>query len=69
MVAAGMDRKVMESLRDRRKEEFIREEDRIEQNLLDELSIQQQGRRKREEAHAAALEAEKRERLAEEQGG
>ncbi len=60
MVAARMDTRMMESLKERRREEFLREEDRLEQNLLDELSLQQQGRRKREEAHAAALEAEKR---------
>ena len=64
MVEARMDTRIMESLRDRRKEEFIREEDRLEQNILDELSIQQQGRRKREEAFAADLEAEKRARRA-----
>jgi flagellar FliJ protein len=64
MVAARMDTRIMESLKERRKEEFVREEDRLEQNLLDELSIQQQGRRRREEAFAAELEAEKRERSA-----
>ncbi len=62
MVAARMDTRMMESLKERRREEFLQEEDRLEQNLLDELSLQQQGRRKREEAHAAALEAEKRKR-------
>lgn len=62
MVAARMDTRIMESLKERRKEEFLREEDRIEQTVLDELSLQQQGRRKREEAHAAALEAEARAR-------
>jgi flagellar FliJ protein len=67
MVAASKDKRIMENLRDRRKEEFIREEDRIEQTILDELSIQQQGRRKREEAHAAALAAEKRAREEEEE--
>ena len=49
MIAAGVDKKIMESLKERRREEFVREEDRLEQNLLDELSVQQQGRRRREE--------------------
>lgn len=65
MVAASMDKKVMESLKERRKEEFIKEEDRMEQITLDDLSIQQQSRRRREEAHAAALEEEKRKLLEE----
>ena len=49
MVAASMDKKIMESLKERRQEEFVREEDRLEQNILDDLSVQQQGRRRREE--------------------
>ncbi len=60
MVAARMETRIMESLKERRHEEFLREEDRVEQLAIDELSVQQQGRRKREEAHAAALEAERR---------
>ncbi len=36
---------MMEILKDRRKEEFVREQDKVEQTLLDELSIQDRGRK------------------------
>lgn len=59
----------MENLKERRREEFIREQDKIEQALLDDLSIQAQGRRVREAKEQAVLdEARLRERLARETG-
>lgn len=68
MVQARMDTRMMETLKERRREEFVREQDRVEQALLDELSIQAQGRRVREAKQEADLAEEKRaeaERLAE----
>lgn len=64
MIAASQEKQVMESLKERRREEFVREQDRIEQAFLDELSIQSQGRRRREaraEAEAALERARERE--------
>ena len=67
MVEARMDTRMMESLKERRREEFNREQEKAEQSLLDELSIQAQGRRVREAKFEAELAEEKRaeaERLA-----
>ncbi len=55
MVSANQEKQVMESLKERRREEFVREQDRLEQAFLDELSIQSLGRRRRE----AVAEAER----------
>jgi flagellar FliJ protein len=57
MIHANQEKQVMESLKERRREEFVREEDRVEQAFLDELSIQSRGRRRREAAAEAELEA------------
>jgi flagellar FliJ protein len=59
MIAASQEKQVMESLRERRREEFVREQDRLEQAFLDELSIQSQGRRRREAAADAEAVAER----------
>ena len=48
LVAARQETRMMETLRERRREEFVREQDKVEQALLDELSIQAQARRIRE---------------------
>ena len=48
LVAARQETKMMETLKERRREEFVREQDKVEQSLLDELSIQARGRRERE---------------------
>lgn len=52
LVKARQDTQVMETLKDRRKEEFNREQDRIEQSLLDELSIQSRARRDAEKRNS-----------------
>lgn len=49
LVTARQQTQIMESLKERRREEFVREQDKIEQTLLDELSIQARDRRIREE--------------------
>ena len=59
LVAARQETRMMETLKERRKEEFVMEQDRIEQAFMDELSIQSQGRRLRE-ARAADDAAEER---------
>jgi flagellar export protein FliJ len=48
LVEARQETRMMEILKDNRREEFVREQDKIEQTLLDELSIQARGRRERE---------------------
>ena len=48
LVAARQATRMMETLKDRRRDEFRREEDKREQSLLDELSIQARGRLTRE---------------------
>lgn len=48
LVRARQETRMMETLKDRRREEFNREQDRIEQTLLDELSVQAKARRDRE---------------------
>ena len=58
MITATQDKRVMEVLKERRHEEFVKEQDRLEQAFLDELSIQSQGRRVRE-AKAQADMAER----------
>ncbi len=72
MIHANQEKQVMESLKERRREEYVREQDRVEQAFLDELSIQSQGRRRREaaaDAESAALRAaETAARPAEESG-
>ncbi|MCD7898063.1 MAG: flagellar export protein FliJ [Planctomycetaceae bacterium] len=69
MIGAHQETSIMENLKERRREEFIREQDKIEQALLDDLSIQAQGRRVREAKEQAVLdEARLRERLARETG-
>ena len=45
LIEAQRDRKAMETLRDRRKEEFDRETERLEQAALDEMSIRARARR------------------------
>lgn len=64
MILANQEKQVMESLKERRREEFIREQDKEEQAFLDELSIQSQGRRVREAKAEAELEEEKKARAA-----
>lgn len=49
MIEANKQARILEILKERRRTEFLREEERQEQAVLDELSIQAQGRRKREE--------------------
>ncbi len=69
MIGAHQETSIMENLKERRREEFLREQDKIEQALLDDLSIQAQGRRVREAREQAVLdEARLRERLAREAG-
>lgn len=48
LVTARQETKMMETLKERRREEFVREQDKAEQTLLDELSIQSRRRRERE---------------------
>lgn len=48
LIVARQETSMMETLKERRREEFRREQDKAEQTLLDELSIQAQGRRRRE---------------------
>lgn len=62
MVEARQQTRMMESLKERRQEEFVREQEKIEQSLLDELSIQAQGRRVREGKASQESEAEKKRR-------
>lgn len=49
LVVARQETKMLETLKERRREEFVREQERVEQALLDELSIQARERRLREE--------------------
>ena len=49
LIAARKETRVMETLKERRREEFAREQDRLEQGMLDELAIQAGARRKKEE--------------------
>ena len=49
LVAARQDTRMMETLKERRREEFIREQDRLEQGTLDELAVQAKTRRDRED--------------------
>lgn len=66
MITANQEKQVMESLKERRREEYVKEQDRLEQAFLDELSIQSRARRRREETAETDLEEEMREeRLAE----
>lgn len=58
MIAANQEKQVMESLKERRREEYVKEQDRLEQAFLDELSIQSQARRKREADAEAEMEGE-----------
>lgn len=53
LVAARQETRMMETLKDRRREEFVREQDKEEQSLLDELSIQARARREREKKDEA----------------
>ncbi len=55
MIGARQETRMMETLKDRRREEFIQEQDKLEQAVIDELSIQARGRRVREEIEAAEL--------------
>lgn len=48
LVKARQDTQMMETLKERRREEFVREQDKLEQALLDELSIQARARREME---------------------
>ncbi|MDR2391900.1 MAG: flagellar export protein FliJ [Planctomycetota bacterium] len=57
LIAASRDKKVMESLKERRCEEFQRDQSRQEQALLDEMSIQSRSRRLREETNQTPLPA------------
>lgn len=56
LVKARQDSKMMETLKDRRREEFVREQEKIEQNLLDELSIQARARAGTEKRNAGGGE-------------
>ncbi|MDR3210665.1 MAG: flagellar export protein FliJ [Planctomycetota bacterium] len=49
LVKARQETQIMETLREHRREEFVREQDQREQAIVDELSIQARGRRLREE--------------------
>ena len=49
LVTARQETRMMETLKERRREEFVREQEKVEQTLLDELSIQARARRTREE--------------------
>lgn len=60
MIHARQETRMMETLKERRKEEFVKEQDRVEQAFMDELSIQSQGRRVREARAAADLEEERK---------
>ena len=51
LVEASRDKEVMESLKERRREEFRRDQERQQQALLDEMSIQSRSRRLRDEAN------------------
>lgn len=62
MIAARQETRMMETLKERRQEEYIKELDRVEQAFMDELSIQSQGRRLRE-ARAQAEAEELRQAL------
>lgn len=48
LVAARQNTMMMETLKEQRREEFAREQDKADQAVLDELSIQARGRRERE---------------------
>lgn len=69
MVVARQETRMMETLKEQRKEEFVREEDRLEQAFMDELSIQTQGRRVREARAAADAEEMRKAREATEAEG
>lgn len=67
MIVASQKKQVMETLKDRRREEFVHEQDMIEQAFLDEMSIQAQGRRVRKaraDLEDELLEEERRAALA-----
>ena len=55
LVEAQRDRKAMETLRDRRKEEYDRETERLEQAVLDEMSIRARAHRLTEAAGGGGL--------------
>lgn len=57
MINARQETRMMETLKEHRQEEFVREQDKIEQSLLDELSIQARARRNREEKMATETAA------------
>lgn len=63
MIEATQKRKVMETLKDRRREEYNHEQDMIEQALLDEMAIQSQGRRVRAAKAELEFETQEQERL------
>lgn len=52
LVKARQNTRMMETLKERRRDEFNHEQDRAEQALLDELSIQARGRREMEKKAA-----------------
>ncbi len=53
LVEARQETRTMEILKENRKEEFVKEQEKIDQTLLDELSIQARARRIREsQAHS-----------------
>lgn len=57
LVEARQETRMMEILKENRREEFVREQEKIDQTLLDELSIQARGRREREKKAQAGEEA------------
>ena len=57
MITARQETRMMETLKEHRQEEFVREQEKVEQSLLDELSIQSRARRVREEKSAAEAAA------------
>lgn len=64
MIVASQKKKVMETLKENRRIEYIQELDRVEQAFLDEMSIQAQGRRLRDAKAAREWEEMESERQA-----
>ncbi len=52
LVKARQNTQMMETLKERRREEFVREQDKQEQTLLDELSIQARARKEMEKRNS-----------------
>jgi flagellar FliJ protein len=56
LIQARQETRMLETLKERRREEFVKEQDRLDQTLLDELSIQARGRMLRERRTAGGEE-------------